>query len=108
MIEMTLNLPTYDYTLTDDDYRDDKNPIKLEVGNALRIILGTDKDSPDIFIERQAQKWVITLHPGDGDPIGSIRRLDNGKWHFSGDRPESPVYELTEQGAIERAKSDGQ
>lgn len=98
-IKRRVNQPSSIPTFDGDNYDDSRQvPITVRTEGGLRIILGRpdDSDAPDVFIERHNGHWEIALHPGDGDPTGTIR-LRDGEINYQYD-PEwggSPAYLLT-------------
>jgi hypothetical protein len=78
-------------------------PVLIRVTNGVRVVFGTHQyegtRSADILIERQPSRWVIFLHPlGDGDPIGSIAFLDDGRSFLikEVDPGSAPLIQVTE------------
>jgi len=135
--ELKLFVPTYNYSVYPDevvsgvmeDYTESRTPVLIREEAGVRIILGThdssDRDKPDVLIERQANGWLIFLHPEGGDPSGYVYFLDNGEsyamkelglgaiefleadeeWPFL-TKPMMEEYETNELGSLEDDDDD--
>lgn len=61
----------------------------------LRLLIGSDNsDAPNIFIERQPDRWVFVFHPDDSDPIFAINVFDSGRYTLEGPLAGSTPIEL--------------
>ena len=70
-------------------------PVIIRSGDGVRVILGAndedDSEAPDVLIERQANGWLIVLHPmgGSDDPAGYLYFLDGGQSYLMRDNQTS-------------------
>ena len=92
MQELRLLVPTYNGILFADQIRLGLKPefgpprvsVLVREADGVQVVLGshdfTDRDAPDIQIERHPRGWSIFLHPaGGGDPTVYVYFLDDGR-----------------------------
>lgn len=78
-----VNLATYDPRGEEDHSAPlAKAIVRFEANEAIRVILGDERQGPDIHVERRVAGWHVSLHPDTGDPVGTIEIRDNGECRF--------------------------
>jgi len=72
-------------------------PFAIRTGEGIRVKLGTedndDADAPAVFIERQANGWMLVLLPmgAADDPAGYVYFLDGGQSYLMRDDQTSII-----------------